>query len=95
MTDRYRVGANLATLANGLLGVGAIAYTLAGNKLWAMLLVAIAIGFDGLDGLLSRRSPRPSGRFGLVATSCRIGAMRNAFPTLILADVANFKAFER
>ena len=31
MTDRWRVYANLATLGNGLLGVGAILYTLAGN----------------------------------------------------------------
>ena len=85
MTDRYRVGANLATLANGLLGVGAIAYTLAGNKLWAMLLVAIAIGFDGLDGLLSRRSPRPSGRFGLVADSVADAVSFGIAPAVMLA----------
>ncbi|HKS59904.1 MAG TPA: CDP-alcohol phosphatidyltransferase family protein [Thermoplasmata archaeon] len=64
-----RVGANLATLANASLGVGSIAYTLAGNKLWAMLLIAGAIAFDGLDGLLSRRGGLPSGRFGRVADS--------------------------
>ena len=60
-----RVGANLATLANALLGIGAILYTLAGNKLWAMLLIGCGIGFDGLDGILSRRAggpPSPSGR---------------------------------
>ena len=61
----YQAAANAATLANALLGVGAIAYTLAGNKLFAMLLVGCAIGFDGLDGLLHRRgggAPRLLGR---------------------------------
>jgi phosphatidylserine synthase len=65
VTSFARVGANLATLANALLGLGAILYTLAGNKLWAMLLIGCGIGFDGLDGLLSRRAggpPSPSGR---------------------------------
>jgi phosphatidylserine synthase len=65
VTSFGRVGANLATLANALLGVGAILYTLAGNKVWAMLLIGCGIGFDGLDGLLSRRAggpPSPSGR---------------------------------
>jgi phosphatidylserine synthase len=65
VTSIARVGANLATLANALLGLGAILYTLAGNKLWAMLLIGCGIGFDGLDGLLSRRAggpPSPSGR---------------------------------
>lgn len=69
MTDRWRVSANLATLANALLGIGAILYVLAGNKLWAMLLIAAAIGFDGLDGILSRRSPAPPSAFGRVADS--------------------------
>lgn len=69
MTDRWRVAANLATLANALLGVGAILYVLAGNKLWAMFLIVAAIGFDGLDGLLSRRSPRPPSAFGRYADS--------------------------
>lgn len=65
MTSAGRVGANLATMANALLGIGAVLYTLAGNKLWAMLLIGCGIGFDGLDGLLSRRAggpPSPSGR---------------------------------
>jgi phosphatidylserine synthase len=65
MTSVGRVGANLATLANALLGIGAILYMLAGNKLWAMLLIGCGIGFDGLDGILSRRAggpPSPSGR---------------------------------
>jgi len=64
-----RWGANLATLANALVGVGAIAYTLAGNKLWAMLLIVCGIGFDGLDGWLHRRSGLPEGRFGRIADS--------------------------
>jgi CDP-diacylglycerol---serine O-phosphatidyltransferase len=85
VTDRFRIGANLATVANGLLGVGAIAYTLAGNKLWAMLLIAIALGFDGLDGLLSRRSPRPSGRFGRVADSVADAVSFGLAPAVMLA----------
>ncbi|MCI4346397.1 MAG: CDP-alcohol phosphatidyltransferase family protein [Thermoplasmata archaeon] len=52
----WRWGANLATLANGLLGAGAVAYTLAGNPRFALLLMVGAIGFDGLDGLLARRA---------------------------------------
>jgi phosphatidylserine synthase len=62
----YQAGANAATLTNALLGVGAIAYTLAGNKLLALLMVVGAIGFDGLDGLLHRRGggpPNPLGRY--------------------------------
>ncbi|HTW54900.1 MAG TPA: CDP-alcohol phosphatidyltransferase family protein [Thermoplasmata archaeon] len=85
MTDRWRVGANLATLANGLLGVGAILYTLAGNKLWAMLLIAIAIGFDGLDGLLSRRSPLPPSRFGRVADSVADAVTFGLAPGVLVA----------
>lgn len=69
MTDRGRVYANLATLANGAVGVGAILYLLAGNKLWAMLLIVCGLGFDGLDGLLSRRSGVPGGAFGRIADS--------------------------
>jgi phosphatidylserine synthase len=69
VTDRWRLYANLATLANALLGIGAILYTLAGNKVWAMLLIACAIGFDGLDGIFSRRSPRGPSAFGRVADS--------------------------
>jgi CDP-diacylglycerol--serine O-phosphatidyltransferase len=83
--DRWRVGANLATLANGLLGVGAIAYTLAGNKLWAMLLIACAIGFDGLDGMLSRRSPAPPSLFGRVADSVADAVSFGAAPAVLLA----------
>lgn len=61
--------ANLATLANGLVGVGAIVYVLAGNPLWAMLLIVSGIGFDGLDGFLSRKSGLPPSAFGRVADS--------------------------
>ncbi len=61
--------ANLATLANGLVGVGAIAYVLAGNPLWAMLLIISGVGFDGLDGFLSRRSGLPPNAFGRAADS--------------------------
>jgi phosphatidylserine synthase len=61
--------ANLATLGNGLVGVGAIAYVLAGNPLWAMLLIVSGIGFDGLDGWLSRRSGLPGNAFGRAADS--------------------------
>lgn len=67
--DRYRVAANLSTLANALVGVGAVLYVLAGNKLWAMLLIVCGVGFDGLDGLFSRRSRIPSGLSGRVADS--------------------------
>jgi phosphatidylserine synthase len=61
--------ANLATLANGLVGVGAVVYVLAGNPLWAMLLIISGIGFDGLDGFLSRKSGLPSSAFGRAADS--------------------------
>ncbi|MGI0129389.1 MAG: CDP-alcohol phosphatidyltransferase family protein [Thermoplasmata archaeon] len=90
MTDRWRVGANLATLANALLGIGAILYVLAGNKLWAMFLVAAAIGFDGLDGILSRRSPLPASPFGRVADSVADGITFGLAPLfLIVVHTAN------
>lgn len=85
MTDRWRFGANLATLANALLGVGAILYTLAGNKLWAMLLIALAIGFDGLDGLLSRRSLRPPSLFGRIADSLADALTFGLAPAVLVA----------
>ncbi len=85
MTDRWRVSANLATLANGLLGLGAILYTLAGNKLWAMLLIAIAIGFDGLDGIFSRRSPKGPSRFGRVADSVADALTFGVAPAVLIA----------
>jgi phosphatidylserine synthase len=61
--------ANLATLANGLVGLGAIVYTLAGNPRWAMLLIVAGVGFDGLDGHLARRTGLPPAAFGRVADS--------------------------
>jgi CDP-diacylglycerol--serine O-phosphatidyltransferase len=85
VTDRWRVSANLATLANGLLGVAAILYVLAGNKLWAMLLVVCAIGFDGLDGLLSRRSSAPPSAFGAVADSIADAISFGLAPAFLIA----------
>jgi phosphatidylserine synthase len=85
VTDRWRVSANLATLGNGLLGVGAILYTLAGNKLWAMLLIACAIGFDGLDGMFSRRSPAPPRAFGRIADSVADAVSFGLAPGFLLA----------
>jgi len=85
VSDRWRLFANLATLANALLGVGAVLYILAGNKLWAMLLIACAIGFDGLDGILSRRSAAPSGRFGRVADSVADAVTFGAAPAFLVA----------
>ncbi len=85
MTDRFRVGANLATLGNGLLGVGAVLYILAGNKLWAMLLITMAIGFDGLDGMLSRKSPRAAGTFGRVADSVSDALSFGLAPAVLVA----------
>jgi phosphatidylserine synthase len=60
----YQWAANSATLANAVLGVGAIFYTLAGNKLIGLLLVVGAIAFDGLDGLLHRRGGGAPNRLG-------------------------------
>jgi phosphatidylserine synthase len=85
VTDRWRVYANLATLANALLGVGAILYVLAGNPLWAMFLVAAAIAFDGLDGLLSRRSARPPSPFGRYADSVADGITFGLAPAFLIA----------
>ncbi|HEV2230583.1 MAG TPA: CDP-alcohol phosphatidyltransferase family protein [Thermoplasmata archaeon] len=69
MRPGNRWPANLSTLANGLVGVGAIAYVLAGNKLWAMMLIVSGIGFDGLDGWLSRRAGLGPSKFGRIADS--------------------------
>ena len=85
MTDRWRVAANLATLANALLGIGAILYVLAGNKLWAMLLIACALGFDGLDGMFSRRSATRSPLFGRVADSIADGLTFGLAPAFLIA----------
>jgi CDP-diacylglycerol--serine O-phosphatidyltransferase len=85
VTDRWRAGANLATLSNALLGVGAVLYVLAGNKLWAMLLIVCAIGFDGLDGILSRRSSAPASRFGRVADSVADAITFGIAPAFLIA----------
>jgi phosphatidylserine synthase len=85
VTDRWRVSANLATLANALLGVGAILYVLAGNKLWAMLLIASAIGFDGLDGIFSRRSRAPPSPFGRYADSIADAITFGIAPAFLIA----------
>ncbi len=83
--DRWRVFANLATLGNGLLGVGAILYTLAGNKVWAMLLIVLAIGLDGLDGMLSRRSAGPARRSGRIADSLADATTFGLAPAFLVA----------
>ncbi len=85
MTTLARVGANLATLANALLGVGAVLYTLAGNKLWAMLLIGCGIGFDGLDGLLSRRAGGPPSVSGRVLDSVADAITFGLAPGVLLA----------
>ncbi len=85
MTDRWRVFANLATLANAVLGVGAVLYILGGNKLWAMLLIASAIGFDGLDGMMARRSTAPRTSFGRVADSVADATTFGVAPAFLIA----------
>jgi len=97
VTDRWRVGANLATLANALLGLGAVLYVLAGNKLWAMLLIVMAIGFDGLDGMLSRRSRAPPSPFGRIADSIADGLTFGVAPAFLIAvhtgDVSTWQPY--
>lgn len=85
MTDRWRLSANLATVSNGALGVAAVLYVLAGNKLWAMLLIVCAIGFDGLDGILSRRSSVPANTFGRVADSVADAVSFGVAPAFLIA----------
>jgi CDP-diacylglycerol--serine O-phosphatidyltransferase len=85
-----RLWANLATLANGLVGVGAILYTLAGNPLWAMLLIAAGVAFDGMDGLLARRSGVPPSAFGRAADSVADAVTFGLAPaTLLLVHTAH------
>jgi phosphatidylserine synthase len=82
--------ANLATLANGLVGVGAVLYVLAGNPLWAMLLVLSGLGFDGLDGWLSRKSGLPPSAFGRAADSVSDAVTFGLAPaSLLLIHTAN------
>jgi len=98
VTDRWRLFANLSTLANAALGVGAILYVLAGNKLWAMLLIACAIGFDGWDGMLSRRSSVPPSAFGRVADSIADAVSFGIAPAFLIAvhtgDLATWQPWE-
>ncbi len=84
MSSRMRLAANVATLANALLGLGAVVYVLAGNKLWAMLLVACGIGFDGLDGILSRRAGGGSSPVGRVLDSVADGITFGLAPGALL-----------
>jgi phosphatidylserine synthase len=79
-----RLYANLATLANGLCGIGAILYLLAGNKLWAGLLIVSGLGFDGLDGYLSRRAGGGAGSFGRVADSVSDAVTFGVAPAALL-----------
>jgi CDP-diacylglycerol--serine O-phosphatidyltransferase len=80
-----RLPANLATLGNGLVGVGAIAYAWAGNPLWACLLIVSGVGFDGLDGFLARRAKLPPSRFGRVADSVSDALTFGVAPGVLLA----------
>jgi len=64
-----RAWANFATLMNGVCGIWAIYSVLAGNALWGGLMIVCGLGFDGLDGYLSRRAGGSSGPFGRVADS--------------------------
>ncbi|MCI4358706.1 MAG: CDP-alcohol phosphatidyltransferase family protein [Thermoplasmata archaeon] len=82
---RTGLWANLATLANGAVGVGAVLYVLAGNQLWAMLLIVSGIGFDGLDGWLHRRSGLPGTQFGRVADSLSDAVTFGIAPATLLA----------
>ena len=85
MIERWRLLANLATLGNGVLGVAAILYTLAGNKTWAMLLIVLAIGLDGLDGMFSRRSTQPARAFGRIADSISDAVTFGVAPAFLVA----------
>jgi archaetidylserine synthase len=85
VTSPARVGANLATLANALLGVGAILYTFAGNKLWALLLIGCGVGFDGLDGILSRRAGGPPSVTGRVLDSVADAITFGLAPGVLIA----------
>jgi phosphatidylserine synthase len=80
-----RAAANLSTLANAAVGVGAIAYLFAGNPLWAMLLIVCGLGFDGLDGYLHRKSGAPDSRFGRVADSIADAITFGLAPGLLVA----------
>lgn len=80
-----RLPANLATLANGLCGLGAVLYVLAGNPRWAGLLIVAGVGFDGLDGFLSRRAGLGPSVFGRYADSLSDAVTFGAAPAALLA----------
>jgi phosphatidylserine synthase len=82
----WRTGANLATLANALLGAGAIGYALTGNPRFALLLIVGAIGFDGLDGLLSRRAGGSPPSLGRILDSVADAVSFAIAPAVIVAD---------
>lgn len=83
--NRWRWAANGATLSNAVVGLGAIAYVLLGNPLFATLLIALGVGFDGLDGMLSRRAGN-GGRFGRVADSVADAITFGVAPALLIGD---------
>lgn len=84
MTDRWRAAANASTLGNLLLGIGAIAYILLANPLFAMLLIALGVGFDGMDGLFARRSRTSGGLFGRIADSVADAVTFGIAPALLV-----------
>ena len=84
MASLARALPNLATLGNALLGVGAIAYTLLGNKLFAVLLVVAGVSLDGLDGMLARRAGVTNRRFGRVADSAADAISFGVAPALFV-----------
>lgn len=94
MIPRARLYANLSTLANALVGVGAVLYAWAGNPLWAILLIVCGLGFDGLDGYLSRRGHLPPSRFGRVADSLADAITFGLAPAVLVAyHTANVSAW--
>jgi CDP-diacylglycerol--serine O-phosphatidyltransferase len=50
-----------------------------------MLLIASAIGFDGLDGIFSRRSAQPGSAFGRIADSVADAITFGAAPAFLIA----------
>ena len=81
-----RIGANLATLLNGVWGTYAIYSILAGNPRWAGLLIVAGVGFDGLDGILARRSGTPASVGGRMADSIADAITFGIAPALLVAD---------
>ncbi|MEM0128853.1 MAG: CDP-alcohol phosphatidyltransferase family protein [Thermoplasmata archaeon] len=80
----WRTAANLATLANALVGVGAILYVVLGNPLFSLLLIVIGVGFDGLDGMLSRRAGGAGRRSGRIADSVADAITFGLAPALVI-----------